>query len=159
MPPVPNATLDPSVPVKVRVLLAVRTLELAIVKVPELEEMVKPLTVVGVMAPRIKVMAGVVVAVATVPETPLAVATETEVTVPLLLVVKTPVVDTARPLPTTMPPSDVVVALSKDRLPVVVMPRAGLLARPVPAETLLTPPPPPPLQTLKVAAALLPLDV
>jgi hypothetical protein len=37
---------------------------------------------VGLMAPRESVMAGVVVAVATVPETPFAVTTETEVTVP-----------------------------------------------------------------------------
>ena len=40
-------------------------------------------TLVGVMAPRAKVMAGVVVAVATVPLTPLAEVTETLVTVPL----------------------------------------------------------------------------
>ena len=37
---------------------------------------------VGVMAPRVSEIAGVVVAVATVPDTPLAVVTETEVTVP-----------------------------------------------------------------------------
>jgi hypothetical protein len=42
-----------------------------------------PLIEVGVIAPRVKVMAGVVVAVATVPDTPLAVTTETEVTVPV----------------------------------------------------------------------------
>ena len=40
------------------------------------------LTVVGVIAPKVKDIAGVVVAVATVPETPLAVVTEAEVTVP-----------------------------------------------------------------------------
>jgi len=39
-------------------------------------------TDVGVMAPSDRVMAGVVVAVATEPETPLAVTTETVVTVP-----------------------------------------------------------------------------
>ena len=43
---------------------------------------VLPLTVVGVIAPRVKVIAGVVVAVATDPETPLAVVTETLVTLP-----------------------------------------------------------------------------
>ena len=37
---------------------------------------------VGVMAPRVRVIAGVVVGVATVPLTPLAVVTETDVTVP-----------------------------------------------------------------------------
>jgi hypothetical protein len=42
-----------------------------------------PLTVVGVMAPKVRVIAGVEVAVATVPETPLAVTTETEVTEPV----------------------------------------------------------------------------
>jgi hypothetical protein len=42
-----------------------------------------PLTVVGVMAPKVRVIAGVEVAVATVPETPLAVVTDTEVTEPV----------------------------------------------------------------------------
>lgn len=40
-------------------------------------------TEVGVIAPRVKLMAGVVVALATVPDTPLAVVTETDVTVPV----------------------------------------------------------------------------
>ena len=39
-------------------------------------------TVVGVTAPRVKVIAGVVVAFATLPETPLAVVTDTVDTVP-----------------------------------------------------------------------------
>ncbi len=39
-------------------------------------------TLVGVMAPRVSVIAGVVVAVATEPDTPLAVTTDTLVTVP-----------------------------------------------------------------------------
>jgi hypothetical protein len=39
-------------------------------------------TDVGLMAPSVSEMAGVVVEVATVPETPFAVVTETEVTVP-----------------------------------------------------------------------------
>lgn len=43
---------------------------------------VSPLTEVGTIAPRAKDIAGVVVAVATVPETPPVVVTETEVTVP-----------------------------------------------------------------------------
>lgn len=41
-----------------------------------------PLVEVGVMAPKVRVIAGVVVAVATVPDTPLAVVTDTVVTVP-----------------------------------------------------------------------------
>jgi hypothetical protein len=43
-------------------------------------------TEVGVIAPKVRVIAGVVPAVATVPDTPLAVVTETEVTVPVLAV-------------------------------------------------------------------------
>jgi hypothetical protein len=43
---------------------------------------VLPLTDVGVMAPRVSEIAGVVVAVATVPDTPFAVLTDTDVTVP-----------------------------------------------------------------------------
>ena len=44
---------------------------------------VTPLTLVGVIAPSVKVIAGVVVAVATEPETPFAPTTETVVTVPV----------------------------------------------------------------------------
>lgn len=44
--------------------------------------LVDAVTVVGVMAPSVNVMAGVVVAVATLPDTPLAGVTETVVTVP-----------------------------------------------------------------------------
>ena len=43
---------------------------------------VTALTVVGVIAPSVRLIAGVVVLVATVPETPFAVVTETLVTVP-----------------------------------------------------------------------------
>jgi hypothetical protein len=82
VPPVPNATEEASVPVKVRVLLAVSVLPLAIVSVPVVVVTVSPFTLVGVMAPRESVIAGVVVASATEPETPLAVVTETLVTVP-----------------------------------------------------------------------------
>ena len=46
---------------------------------------VMPLTEVGVIAPNVSVIAGVVVAVATEPDTPFAVTTETEVTVPVPL--------------------------------------------------------------------------
>jgi len=46
-------------------------------------ERVIELTVVGVIAPRARVIAGVVVLVATVPETPFAAVTDTLVTVPL----------------------------------------------------------------------------
>jgi hypothetical protein len=46
-------------------------------------EMTTELTEDGTMAPSVKVMAGVVVSVATLPEIPLAVATETVVTVPV----------------------------------------------------------------------------
>jgi hypothetical protein len=42
-----------------------------------------PLTLVGVIAPNVIVMAGVVVAFATLPDTPFAVVTDTLVTVPL----------------------------------------------------------------------------
>ena len=51
MPPAPKAILEASVPVKVRVLEAVSVLPLAIVKVPVLVVMVKPLKVVAVTAP------------------------------------------------------------------------------------------------------------
>ena len=50
-----------------------------------ISEAVRPetCTALGVIAPRVSVIAGVVVAVATVPDTPLAVTTETLVTVPV----------------------------------------------------------------------------
>lgn len=79
----PKATELPSVPVKVSVLEAVSVLPAAIVSTPLADEViVKPLTVVGVIAPNTNVNAGVVVQVAQVAETPLAVTTETDVTVP-----------------------------------------------------------------------------
>ena len=71
-----------SVPVKVSELLAVKVFPEAIVKVPVVVVMARPFTLDGVIAPRVSVMAGVVVAFATEPETPLAVTTDTVVTVP-----------------------------------------------------------------------------
>lgn len=71
----------------------------------------------GVIAPRLKVMAGVVVAVATVPETPLAVVTDTDVTVPpdegavLVMVVVPLAVDTEIPVPPVITWAAVVSAL------------------------------------------------
>ena len=52
------------------------------VKPSATEVRVSPLTVVGTMAPRVSVIAGVVVGFDTDPETPLAETTETVVTVP-----------------------------------------------------------------------------
>ena len=54
----------------------------AIVNPTVCEARVKAFTDVGVIAPKVKVIAGVVVDVATEPETPLAVVTDTDVTVP-----------------------------------------------------------------------------
>lgn len=82
VPPVQNATELESVPVSVSVLLTVAVFPLATVKVPVLDVIVSPLTVVGVMAPNVNEIAGVVVAVATDQETPFAVVTDTDVTVP-----------------------------------------------------------------------------
>ena len=67
---------------KVRVLEAVSVLPAPSVSVPVPVVIVFPLTVVGVIAPRVSVIAGVVVEVATEPLTPFAVTTETSVTVP-----------------------------------------------------------------------------
>jgi hypothetical protein len=83
VPPAPKATELPSVPVNVNVFETVSVLLLAIVNTPLLVVVtVNPFTVVGVMAPRTKVKAGVVVQVAHEAETPLAVTTEILVTVP-----------------------------------------------------------------------------
>ena len=65
--------------------------------VPETVEVAA--TEAGVMAPRVKVMAGVVVAVATDPLTPLAVTTDAEVTVPPVPVAVRVVPDKLSPLP------------------------------------------------------------
>jgi hypothetical protein len=75
-------------PVKVIVWSPVLAPEIELVPVTarvgvELPDKVIEFTVVGVIAPAIIVIAGVVVAFATVPEKPFAVATDTEVTVPL----------------------------------------------------------------------------
>ena len=72
-------------PANVIELFAVKVLPLAIVRVPVELVTVRPFTLEGVIAPSDMVMAGVVVELATVPETPFAVATETEVTVPVPL--------------------------------------------------------------------------
>lgn len=74
----------PSVPDSVKLLVTAKVLALVSVKVPVVVLTVKPFTLVGVIAPSVKVMAGVVVAVATEPDTPLAVVTDTDVTVPEL---------------------------------------------------------------------------
>lgn len=50
----------------------------------EAPEITTLFTEVGTIAPNVKVIAGVVVALATEPDTPLAVVTETEVTVPVV---------------------------------------------------------------------------
>ena len=70
----------------------------------DVPEMATPLTLVGVMAPSVSVMAGVVLASATDPLTPLALTTETLVTVPPPPVVadNTPPVDIERPDPMVM---------------------------------------------------------
>ena len=79
----------------------------------------------GVIAPKVKVIAGVVVAVATVPETPLAVTTETLVTVP------------------DPPPVEAIVRVLP--LGVIVMPEpAARVTAPVRLLMLLTPELPPP---------------
>jgi hypothetical protein len=83
VPPAPNATLDPSVPVNVNVFDTTSVFAFANVKVPVVVDIVRPFTDVGVIAPSVNVIAGVVVAVATDPDTPLAVATDTDVTVPV----------------------------------------------------------------------------
>lgn len=77
-----NVMVVPSDPEKVREFVTATVLALVIVNVPVEEVIVSPLTLVGVIAPRVSVIAGVVVAVATEPETPLAVVTDTDVTVP-----------------------------------------------------------------------------
>lgn len=84
VPPAPKATEELSVPVSVKVLLTVRVFPSAIVRVEPVAGavIVTLFTVVGVIFPSVRVIAGVVVAVATLPETPFAVVTETEVTVP-----------------------------------------------------------------------------
>ena len=85
VPPAPTFNVEPSVPASVSVLLTVRVLDVvppAMVNPVAAAVSVRPLTLVGVIAPSVRLMAGVVVAVATVPETPLAVVTDTLVTVP-----------------------------------------------------------------------------
>ena len=84
VPPPPMLRVEPSVPARVRVFDDVNVLPAAIFKVfVPFAVTVSPFTVVGVIAPRVRVIAGVVVAVATEPETPFAVVTDTLVTVPI----------------------------------------------------------------------------
>jgi len=78
-----NVIVVESVPAKVIELLNDAVLPLVTVNVPVDVVIVSPFTVVGVIAPSVSVIAGVVVAVATEPDTPLAVTTETLVTLPL----------------------------------------------------------------------------
>ena len=77
-----NVIVVLSVPDKVRLFEMVRTFDPVTVSVPVVVVIVRPLTDVGAIAPAMIVMAGVVVALATVPENPFAVATDTVVTVP-----------------------------------------------------------------------------
>lgn len=90
VPPDPIFKVDVSVPAKVNVFEIVSVLDVveppAIVNPVTAAARVNPFTVVGVIAPRVNVIAGVVVEVATEPDTPFAVVTETDVTVPVLFV-------------------------------------------------------------------------
>ena len=61
------------------------------VKVPVPVEIVLPFTVDGVIAPRVKVIAGVVVDVATEPDTPLAVVIISPSAFPLIVTVPLPI--------------------------------------------------------------------
>src|SRR6185312_3588489 len=92
-----------------------------------------PLVEVGVIAPRVKVIAGVVVAVATVPETPFAVTTETAVTVPVPVGVKHPTAFPFAPTPVAATPAPQFVgvdasAVAVAALPVVLWFSAGMSA-------------------------------
>ena len=85
VPPDPIFNVDPSVPDRVNVFDMVSVFEVvppAIEKPLDKALKVNPLTEVGVIAPSVNVIAGVVVGSATVPEIPFAVTTETDVTLP-----------------------------------------------------------------------------
>ena len=93
VPPAPIFSVELSVPARVNVLLTVNVLDVvppAAEKPVAFAVNVMPLTVVGVIAPSVRLIAGVVVAVATVPETPFAVVTDTLVTVPVVTVAHVP---------------------------------------------------------------------
>jgi len=80
------ANVELSVPVNVNVLSHFNVLPAAIFNVfVQLAVTINPFVVVGVIAHNVRVIAGVVVAVATLPLTPLAVVTDTLVTVPFQL--------------------------------------------------------------------------
>ena len=99
------------------------------------------LTEVGAIAPSVSVIAGVVVLVATEPETPFAVVTETEVTVPEPEPVDAMVTDPA-PLEIVMPvPAVSVEFTNAEPLPIRSCPLLGTGTRSV---IEVTPPPPPP---------------
>ena len=76
-----NVIVVESVPARVKVLVTANVLELVMVRVPVVVEMVRPLTVVGVIAPATIVRAGVEPPELD-PEKPLAVAIETAETPP-----------------------------------------------------------------------------
>jgi len=89
VPPAPMFKVEASVPASVRVFDTVSVLEVvppAIVNPVAAAVNVSPFTVLGVIAPSVRVIAGVVPAVATDPEIPFAVVTDTVVTVPVLVV-------------------------------------------------------------------------
>ena len=86
MPPVPILRVALSVPESVMVLDIVRVLDVVppAIRNPVVNAVsVRPLTVLGVIAPSVIVIAGVVVEFVILAEIPLAVTTETVVTVPV----------------------------------------------------------------------------
>lgn len=83
VPPLPIFNVLESVPLNPKVLLIVRVLLVvppATLKPVPKEAKVNPFTEVGTITPRVSVIAGVVVEVATEPDRPFAVTTETSVT-------------------------------------------------------------------------------
>jgi len=83
VPPAPMLSVEPSVPVSVRVFDTLKTFAAVSVKVPVVVVIVRPRTVVGVIAQRTNVSAGVVVSFVMVADIPLAVTTDIVVTVPV----------------------------------------------------------------------------
>ena len=130
----------------------------ASVNVPVVVLIVAPFTLVGVIAPKVNVIAGVVVAVATEPLTPFAVTTETEVTVPPPEALKTPplklkpepiVNSSTLPVPAVERPKSLAVAICWNLLNVTafveIVVVIGLAPEPVtsPVKVMLPPPVPP----------------
>lgn len=95
------------------------------------DESITPLTEIldGVIAPSVSVIAGVVVAVATLPDTPLAVVTETEVTVPDPVAVNAPA-DSDKPDPTVISSIAPVAAVVRPRRRLVAIVRPEAVAAP-----------------------------